>query len=165
MTQPEAKAIRNFMSTILSMDEIWLPPRRTQERHHARNPRVAHEPSIDYVVTKIPRIAFENFPLGLCRRPPFTLITQMKSVGEAMAIGRTFKDGEHARLACRFRRPRRNHLRATSDSFSEALNDARVGACAPHGSLEIGRSGLRQQLCAIVTGAVGCRADIEEVRG
>ena len=62
--------------------------RRTQERHHARNPRVAHEPSIDYVVTKIPRFAFEKFP----QADP-TLTTQMKSVGEAMAIGRTFKDG------------------------------------------------------------------------
>jgi carbamoyl-phosphate synthase large subunit len=43
------------------------------------------EPSIDYVVTKIPRWAFEKFP-GADR----TLTSQMKSVGEAMAIGRTF---------------------------------------------------------------------------
>jgi carbamoylphosphate synthase large subunit len=39
-----------------------------------------------------PRFAFEKFPQGLCRRPPFTLTPQMKSVGEAMAIGRTFKE-------------------------------------------------------------------------
>ena len=45
------------------------------------------EPSIDYVVTKIPRFAFEKFP----QADP-TLTTQMKSVGEAMAIGRTFKE-------------------------------------------------------------------------
>jgi len=64
-----------------------LPARRTQERHHARNPGVAHEPGIDYVVTKIPRFAFEKFP----QADP-TLTTQMKSVGEAMAIGRTFKE-------------------------------------------------------------------------
>ncbi len=44
------------------------------------------EPSIDYVVTKIPRFAFEKFP-GADR----TLATQMKSVGETMSIGRTFK--------------------------------------------------------------------------
>ncbi|NLJ35216.1 MAG: carbamoyl-phosphate synthase large subunit [candidate division WS1 bacterium] len=45
------------------------------------------EPSIDYVVTKIPRWAFEKFPTA----DP-TLMTQMKSVGEAMAIGRTFQE-------------------------------------------------------------------------
>ena len=45
------------------------------------------EPTIDYVVTKIPRFAFEKFP----QADP-TLTTQMKSVGEAMAIGRTFKE-------------------------------------------------------------------------
>ena len=45
------------------------------------------EPSIDYIVTKIPRFDFEKFP----QADP-TLTTQMKSVGEAMAIGRTFKE-------------------------------------------------------------------------
>lgn len=45
------------------------------------------EPSIDYVVTKIPRFAFEKFPDAAP-----TLTTQMKSVGEAMAIGRTFQE-------------------------------------------------------------------------
>eukprot|EP00210_Caulerpa_lentillifera_P001930 g1855.t1 len=45
------------------------------------------EPSIDYVVTKIPRFAFEKFPGSV---PELT--TQMKSVGEAMAIGRTFME-------------------------------------------------------------------------
>src|SRR5947199_2543385 len=45
------------------------------------------EPTIDYVVTKIPRFAFEKFPGA----DP-TLGTQMKSVGEVMAIGRTFKE-------------------------------------------------------------------------
>src|SRR6266496_1138885 len=45
------------------------------------------EPTIDYVVTKVPRFAFEKFP----QADP-TLNTQMKSVGEAMAIGRTFKE-------------------------------------------------------------------------
>ncbi|CAI5494907.1 unnamed protein product [Closterium sp. Naga37s-1] len=45
------------------------------------------EPSIDYVVTKIPRFAFEKFPGS---EPILT--TQMKSVGEAMAIGRTFQE-------------------------------------------------------------------------
>ncbi|MGD1850831.1 MAG: carbamoyl-phosphate synthase large subunit [Cyanophyceae cyanobacterium] len=45
------------------------------------------EPTIDYVVTKIPRFAFEKFP-----NSSSTLTTQMKSVGEAMAIGRTFQE-------------------------------------------------------------------------
>ncbi|WP_155298538.1 carbamoyl-phosphate synthase large subunit [Deinococcus kurensis] len=45
------------------------------------------EPSIDYVVTKIPRFAFEKFP-----GTPDALGTQMRSVGEVMAIGRTFKE-------------------------------------------------------------------------
>ncbi|PIQ36815.1 MAG: carbamoyl phosphate synthase large subunit [Lysobacterales bacterium CG17_big_fil_post_rev_8_21_14_2_50_64_11] len=45
------------------------------------------EPTIDYVVTKIPRFAFEKFPAADAR-----LTTQMKSVGEVMAIGRTFQE-------------------------------------------------------------------------
>jgi len=45
------------------------------------------EPSIDYVVTKIPRFAFEKFPTADAH-----LTTQMKSVGEVMAIGRTFQE-------------------------------------------------------------------------
>jgi carbamoyl-phosphate synthase large subunit len=45
------------------------------------------EPSIDYVVTKIPRFTFEKFPQADSR-----LTTQMKSVGEVMAIGRTFQE-------------------------------------------------------------------------
>lgn len=45
------------------------------------------EPSIDYVVTKIPRFAFEKFPQANSR-----LTTQMKSVGEVMAMGRTFQE-------------------------------------------------------------------------
>jgi len=45
------------------------------------------EPSIDYVVTKVPRFAFEKFP-----QADSTLTTQMKSVGEVMAIGRSFQE-------------------------------------------------------------------------
>src|SRR3569832_1404808 len=45
------------------------------------------EPSIDYVVTKVPRFAFEKFPGADSELGP-----QMKSVGEVMAIGRTFKE-------------------------------------------------------------------------
>ena len=64
-----------------------LHARRDPERHHARPTPASFEPTIDYVVTKIPRWAFEKLPgtTGI-------LGTQMQSVGEAMAIGRTFPE-------------------------------------------------------------------------
>jgi len=52
-----------------------------------RKTMACFEPTLDYVVTKIPRFAFEKFP-----EADATLTTQMKSVGETMAIGRTFKE-------------------------------------------------------------------------
>lgn len=52
-----------------------------------RQTPASFEPTIDYVVTKIPRFAFEKFP-----GTPAQLTTMMKSVGEAMAIGRTFPE-------------------------------------------------------------------------
>jgi len=52
-----------------------------------RETRAAFEPTIDYVVVKIPRFTFEKFP-----QADAVLTTQMKSVGEVMAIGRTFKE-------------------------------------------------------------------------
>ncbi len=52
-----------------------------------RKTKACFEPTIDYVVTKIPRFAFEKFP-----EANDTLTTQMKSVGETMAIGRSFKE-------------------------------------------------------------------------
>ncbi|VAH61178.1 unnamed protein product [Triticum turgidum subsp. durum] len=68
--------------------------RQLQPGHHHDRPRPrpphlhrAHDPSIDYVVTKIPRFAFEKFPGS---EPILT--TQMKSVGESMALGRTFQE-------------------------------------------------------------------------
>ncbi len=70
------------------------------------------EPTIDYVVVKIPRWNFEKFPDADC-----TLTTQMKSVGEAMAIGRTFKEAflkgirslELGKDALLFTRPQRSN--------------------------------------------------------
>ncbi len=52
-----------------------------------RETSACFEPTIDYVVTKVPRFTFEKFPAA-----DATLTTQMKSVGEVMAIGRTFKE-------------------------------------------------------------------------
>ena len=65
-----------------------------------RETKACFEPAIDYVVTKIPRFAFEKFP-----EADSTLTTQMKSVGETMAIGRTFRE-----------------------SFQKALRDLEVGS-------------------------------------
>ena len=52
-----------------------------------RETPASFEPTIDYVVTKVPRFTFEKFPTA-----DSVLTTQMKSVGEAMSIGRTFKE-------------------------------------------------------------------------
>ena len=60
------------------------------------------EPSIDYVVTKIPRFAFEKFPGS---EPNLT--TAMKSVGEVMAIGRTIHESLQKALASLGNRPHR----------------------------------------------------------
>ncbi len=65
------------------------------------------EPAIDYVVTKIPRFAFEKFPAANA-----TLTIQMKSVGEAMAIGRTFQESMQKAL---------RSLETGRDGFNEIL--------------------------------------------
>ena len=67
------------------------------------------EPSIDYVVTKIPRFTFEKFPQAENR-----LTTQMKSVGEVMAIGRTFQESMQKAL---------RGLEIGVDGFSEIIPD------------------------------------------
>ena len=67
------------LSVGYTLDEI--PNDITRETY------ASFEPTIDYVVTKTPRFTFEKFP-----QADATLTTQMKSVGEAMAIGRTFKE-------------------------------------------------------------------------
>src|SRR6188768_1464117 len=74
------------------------------------------EPSIDYIVTKIPRFAFEKFPATENR-----LTTQMKSVGEVMAMGRTFQE-----------------------SLQKALRGLEIGKCGldPTGSAGQGEDGL-----------------------
>ncbi|MEW6353628.1 MAG: carbamoyl-phosphate synthase large subunit [Pseudomonadota bacterium] len=66
------------------------------------------EPAIDYVVTKIPRFTFEKFPNADSR-----LTTQMKSVGEAMAIGRTFQESLQKAL---------RSLETGSDGFNEKVD-------------------------------------------
>ncbi|GAB3682402.1 carbamoyl-phosphate synthase large subunit [Salinisphaera aquimarina] len=67
------------------------------------------EPSIDYVVTKMPRFTFEKFPTADSR-----LTTQMKSVGEAMAIGRNFQESLQKAM---------RSLEIGSDGFEPKLDD------------------------------------------
>ena len=70
------------------------------------------EPAIDYVVTKIPRFAFEKFPQANDR-----LTTQMKSVGEVMAIGRTFQESFQKAL---------RGLETGSDGLGEKTTDIEI---------------------------------------
>jgi carbamoyl-phosphate synthase large subunit len=72
------------------------------------------EPSIDYVVTKVPRFTFEKFPLT---EPHLT--TQMKSVGEVMAMGRTFQESLQKAL---------RGLETGADGLNEKLDLNREGA-------------------------------------
>ncbi len=112
------------------------------------------EPSIDYVVTKIPRFAFEKFPGAIP-----DLNTQMKSVGEVMAIGRTFaeslqkalrgletglsgldeieiegvdeEDGAHGAILRALGRPTPDRLRVIAQAFREGLSVEEVNrACS-----------------------------------
>ena len=62
-------------------------PQTPRTRAHSTWTPAAFEPTLDYVVVKVPRFAFEKFPLA-----DATLTTHMKSVGEAMAIGRNFTE-------------------------------------------------------------------------
>jgi carbamoyl-phosphate synthase large subunit len=108
------------------------------------------EPAIDYVVTKVPRFTFEKFPGADAR-----LTTQMKSVGEAMAIGRTFQeslqkalrsletgwdgltpilqgpldDDAGERLAQELRHPGANRLLLVADAFRAGWSLERVHDC------------------------------------
>ena len=95
------------------------------------------EPTIDYVVTKIPRFAFEKFPDA---EPILT--TAMKSVGEAMAIGRTSRNAAESPALARNRpvRPRRVRDRGAGqgrrhECFARGFGDAhaRPPACGRPG--------------------------------
>ena len=83
------------------------------------------EPSIDYVVTKIPRFTFEKFPEANDR-----ITTQMKSVGEVMAIGRTFKE-----------------------SLQKALRGLEVGVCGLEPILDHGANNIKVKLTRELTEA------------
>jgi carbamoyl-phosphate synthase large subunit len=76
------------------------------------------EPSIDYVVTKVPRFTFEKFPQADDR-----LTTQMKSVGEVMAIGRTFQE-----------------------SLQKALRGLEIGICGLNEVIDLTREDAKEKL-------------------
>ena len=73
------------------------------------------EPTIDYCVVKIPRFSFEKFPDA-----DATLTTQMKSVGEVMAIGRTFKEAFHKAIRSL------ENGRYSLDQATELIQDGRI---------------------------------------
>jgi carbamoyl-phosphate synthase large subunit len=106
----------------------------------------AFEPTIDYVVTKIPRFAFEKF-----KGADDTLTTSMKSVGEVMAIGRSFKesmqkalrglevgltgfddiivgDGSHGALAAALTRPTNDRLLIAAQAMRAGMSLAEIHA-------------------------------------
>ncbi|MBS0448434.1 MAG: carbamoyl-phosphate synthase large subunit [Proteobacteria bacterium] len=97
------------------------------------------EPSIDYVVTKVPRFAFEKFPAADSR-----LTTQMKSVGEVMAIGRTFQESFQKAL---------RGLETGIDGLTERSNDAEEIA------QEIGEAGPERILYVADAFRVGMSLD------
>ncbi len=79
------------------------------------------EPTIDYVVVKIPKWQFEKFPGA-----DETLGPQMKSVGEVMAIGRTFKEAMMKAV-----RSLETGKKATADDIEPRQADAAIGDSAP----------------------------------
>ena len=99
------------------------------------------EPTIDYVVTKVPRWAFEKFP----RRDP-VLGTQMQSVGEAMAIGRTFPESLQKALRsletgrARSQLARRPRATRPTTSCSTAVARSRRRASVPGRAARCGRA-------------------------
>ena len=79
------------------------------------------EPTLDYVVVKVPRFAFEKFPAA-----DQTLTTTMKSVGEAMAIGRNFSQALQKALRSLEKRGSSFHWNATTETKDQLLEAIRV---------------------------------------
>ncbi len=79
------------------------------------------EPTLDYIVVKAPRFAFEKFPAA-----DQTLTTTMKSVGEAMAIGRTFTQALQKALRSLEKRGSSFHWRETNQSVDQLLEEIKI---------------------------------------
>ncbi len=102
------------------------------------------EPTIDYIVTKVPRFTFEKFPCA-----DSTLTTSMKSVGEVMAIGRTFKEsiqkalcsletglsgfekmeGDEEWIKKELRRPNENRILIIAEAFRRGIELEEIYEC------------------------------------
>jgi len=121
----------------------------------------AFEPTIDYVVTKIPRFAFEKFP----GTEP-TLTTAMKSVGEVMAIGRTFQESmQKALRGLEIGLSGFNEMRAMKDADQNTLHAA-LARPTPDRILVIAEA-LRRGMTAQQINAI-CKYDtwfIEQIAG
>ena len=80
-----------------TLDELpnYITSKKDKDGGYEYYTSACFEPTIDYCVIKIPRWTFEKFPDA-----DETLTTQMKSVGEAMAIGRTFKEALQKGIRC-----------------------------------------------------------------
>ena len=79
------------------------------------------EPTLDYIVVKVPRFAFEKFP-----RADRTLTTTMKSVGEAMALGRNFTQALNKALRSLEQRGSSFHWEDNTESAAELLEKAKI---------------------------------------
>ncbi len=106
------------------------------------------EPTIDYVVTKIPRFAFEKFPAA---NPRLTI--QMKSVGEAMAIGRTFQESFQKAL---------RSLETGRDGLNEILEGENPEARLALLKRELREAGAERVL--YIADAFRCGMDFAEVQ-
>ena len=131
-------------------------------RNDVTGTSAAFEPSIDYVVTKVPRFAFEKFE-GSDQR----LTTQMKSVGEAMAIGRTFKQSllkaarslENGRdgLPSLIGQDRLRRVRAQAEPARRGRRRARQPAAPRRRSAAADPAELRSALLSVIRTPLGDR--------
>ena len=96
------------------------------------------EPSLDYVVVKVPRFAFEKFPAA-----DDTLTTTMKSVGEAMSIGRNFTEAMQKALRSVEQKDSSFHWRGETPSRAEALELLRIAARPTDGRIVTVQQAMR----------------------
>jgi len=103
-----------------------------------RETPASFEPSLDYVVVKVPRFAFEKFPAA-----DDTLTTTMKSVGEAMSIGRSFTEAMQKALRSVERKGSSFHWRGEAPTREEALELLRVAARPTDGRIVTVQQAMR----------------------
>ena len=104
---------------------LLLHARRNPERYHAVH-SASFEPTIDYVVTKVPRFAFEKFPGA----DP-TLTTSMKSVGEAMALAGNFQESLGKAMRSIDKRHMASTGTATSLTYRKSSSCWKPSRCRP----------------------------------